>query len=156
MSKPQRKSPRLDGYDYSQSGAYFVTICTYEKQHIFGHIRDSVLHLNDIGQLATNHIKHLSTAYDNVTIDDFVVMPNHVHSIIFLSDRLTNKPTLSNIVGGYKSGVTRIAHRDHQFSGKLWQPRFHDHIIRNQDSLNNIRQYVQTNPERWGEDCFND
>lgn len=156
MPFPQRKSPRLPNYDYSQSGVYFVTICTHEKQHYFGHIADTTMHLSDAGQIANNRISLIHDSYDNVTINDYIVMPNHVHMILFLADSHDKKPSLSNIVGGYKSGVSRVIRQQLNFTSTLWQPRFHDHIIRNERDLNRIREYVQQNPARWQADRFNE
>jgi len=155
-SKPQRKSPRKQGYDYSQSGAYFVTVCTHDKRHLFGSVHDDLMHLNDLGQLTYDRIGLIPDSYDNVELSDYVVMPNHVHMIVFLYDAKDKAPLLSNIVGGYKSGVTRVACQELGFRGTLWQGRFHDHIIRSEASLNDIRFYVQTNPARWGADRFNE
>ena len=82
MSLPQRKSPRLQGYDYSQEGAYFITICTYEKKHFFGVIRDVSMQLSTIGEIANERWKLIPEYFPSVTLSDYVVMPNHVHGIL--------------------------------------------------------------------------
>ena len=154
MSLPQRKSPRLEDYDYFLEGGYFVTICTVDKKYLFGSIRNSIMHLSDAGQIAQDRWAMIPEFYPSVTLSDFVVMPNHVQGILFLSASYDKQPVLSNIIGGYKSGVTRIAHQTTDLTSTLWQVRFHDHIIRNEPDLNRIRDYVQTNPARWEADTF--
>ena len=154
MPLPQRKSPRLKDYDYSLSGAYFVTICTHNKKHYFGDITDAKMELNDVGQVASKRWAMIPEFHPSVQLSDFVIMPNHMHGILFLLDTGDQQPNLSNIVGGYKSGVSRIVRQELEFKPSLWQTRFHDHIIRNEADLNRIREYVQTNPARWETDTF--
>jgi putative transposase len=155
---PQRKSLRLKGYDYSQSGAYFVTICTENRLKHFGSILTDTMLLNPLGQLAYQELAKLPQYWDNLDIDLFVVMPNHVHAILVLHDStaLKNPPNLAHIVGGYKAGVTRSARKKGIIASNLvlWQDRYNDHIIRREKSLNYIRNYVATNPERWKQDYF--
>lgn len=154
MPLPQRKSPRLQGYDYSLSGAYFVTICTHNKEHLFGRITDAVMQLSNIGQIAYERWAMISEFYSSVQLSDYVVMPNHIHGILFLLETDSKPPELGNIIGGYKSGVSRVVRQEIDFKSSLWQPRFHDHIIRNDADLNRILEYVQTNPARWKADTF--
>ncbi len=151
---PERKSPRLIDYDYSTSGAYFVTICTDQRVHLFGEIHSDEMHLSSAGSIAYDCWKALPEHHAHITIDDFVVMPNHVHGILFLDGE---SGVLSTIVGSYKSGVSRrIRHAYQQPSLVLWQGRYHDHIIRNEQSLNKIREYIQYNPALWQQDKFYD
>lgn len=150
----QRKSPRLQDYDYSQSGAYFVTICTYNKNCYFGGITDTTMQLSNIGQIANERWAMLSEFYQSVQLDDYVVMPNHLHGILFLLETGEKSPELGNIIGGYKSGVSRTVRQETHLKSSLWQSRFHDHIIRNEVDLNRIREYIQTNPARWKSDTF--
>lgn len=156
---PQRKSPRLQGYDYSQCGAYFVTICTAGKIHYFGTIISDSLQISLLGQIAHNELARIPERWQQFDVDLFVIMPDHIHLIILLfdhNDGKNHKPTLGNIVGSYKAGVTRSARQEGLIAIDefLWQERFHDHIIRTEISLNSIRQYVATNPARWAEDKF--
>jgi putative transposase len=156
QSYPQRKSPRLQGYDYSQSGAYFVTICTENRLKHFGKIENNEMLLNILGHLSHEELASLPQRWQDVEIDLFVVMPNHVHAILLLYDSTNKHANLAHIVGAYKAGVTRTA-RKMGLIGKnfvLWQERYHDHIIRHEKSLNYIRNYVATNPERWAQDYF--
>lgn len=154
MSLPQRKSPRLPDYDYSSAGGYFVTICTHEKQHYFGKIQDSVMTLNTIGHTAHEHWLKTPQYFPSVQLSDYVVMPNHIHLILFLFELDDPKTTLGHVVGSYKAGVTRIVRQQNGFTSKLWQSSYHDHVIRNEADLNRIREYVQTNPARWEADTF--
>lgn len=154
MPLPQRKSPRLKGYDYSLVGGYFVTICAYGKEHHFGTIRDGEMRLSDVGQIAHDHWLRTPEFFPTVKLSDYVVMPNHVHGILFLSESHDKSPTLGNIIGNYKAGVTRIARRELDFTSTIWQASYHDHIIRNEPDMNRIREYVQYNPARWDADTF--
>jgi putative transposase len=156
---PQRKTPRLQGYDYSHSGAYFITFCTFGQIHHFGDIASGTLNLNPLGQLAYQELSKLPHYWKTIDIDLFVVMPNHVHLIVVLHEKTpaTRRiPSTSDIVRNYKSGVTRIARIQKLIDpySRLWQGRYHDHIIRNERDLKYIRNYIATNPERWSEDKF--
>jgi putative transposase len=156
QSYPQRKSPRLKGYDYSQSGAYFVTICTENKLKLFGIIRNEQMLLSELGHIAYQELANLTRHWQNLDIDLFVVMPNHVHAILVIHDSTVKQESLGHIVGGYKAGVSRTARKANIIPKNLvlWQERFHDHIIRHEKPLNYIRNYVATNPERWAQDSF--
>jgi putative transposase len=161
---PQRKSPRLQGYDYSQSGSYFVTICTYERLHRFGRIEDGQMILNDLGRVVEDALIDLPTLWNTIEIDSFVIMPNHLHAIITLSATAVKPPqlrtpTLGQIIGAFKAGITRTA-REHNLllvdteSERLWQGRYHDHIIRDERTFNKIQTYIAENPAHWADDTF--
>lgn len=172
---PQRKSPRLPEYDYAQSGAYFVTICTHQRTHLFGHIRDGVMHQNDLGEMVAFHWEDLLNHFPHIELDAYVVMPNHFHGIVVITDVVgtasmpsdlsgadaidgvpTKKtPTLGVIVGTFKAAVTRRANRTMKHPPAIWQARYHDRIIRSEREYDIIRAYVLDNPARWGEDVFN-
>ena len=175
---PQRKSPRLQGYDYSQSGAYFVTICTCQRMHLFGEMSGNEILLSTMGQIAYEEITRIPVYWSNcVELDLFVVMPNHLHIILVLvgtpflasadltdftpdahkADAHKRVPTLGMVIGSYKSGVTRrIRQALDDPELRIWQGRYHDHIIRNATSLERIREYVIYNPARWQSDTFYD
>ncbi len=164
QSLPQRKSPRLKGYDYSLAGAYFVTVCSYQRRYLFGYIQNRIMILNDLGHVVEAQLMNLPNHWNGVDLDLFVVMPNHIHAIIIIvehsqTDAQKRVPTLGKIVGNFKAGVTRIASLqgllvDDADSGKIWQGRYHDHIIRDERSMNQIQEYVANNPSRWEQDTF--
>jgi REP element-mobilizing transposase RayT len=155
-SYPQRKSPRLPGYDYSQSGAYFATICTAQRQHLFGEIHDSIMRLNLAGEVAAGCWLSIPDHYLSVHVDMFVVMPNHTHCIVFIQDDNKDfKTILGHVVNAYKGAVTaRIRAQLGVDNLIVWQSRYHDHIIRDEAGLNHIRSYIENNPARWSEDVF--
>ena len=143
---PQRKNPRIKGYDYATPGYYFVTICTYEKMRYFGMPQ----RLNALGKLAQKAFSQIPEHFQGVHVDKFVVMPNHVHAIIVIEEYGVS---LSTIVGAYKSYVTREVHKIKP-DIKLWQVSFHDHGIRDQRGYEKIWEYIDTNPLKWESDCF--
>lgn len=170
---PQRKSPRLKGYDYSQSGAYFVTICAHNRLHLFGKIEAHTPVLSTVGQIAAESWFALPIHHAGIELDAFVVMPNHIHGIIVIvgttpassdfmgEDRpdeaglVPTKARLGTVIGSYKSAVTRTIHETTQIPDfRVWQSRYYDHIIRSEADLNRIREYVTTNPARWPADSL--
>ena len=164
MNNQNRKPTRLQDYDYSQTGYYLVTICTQDKVNYFGEIEKVRMKLSDIGQIATDCWQAIPQHFHNTALDEFVVMPNHIHGIVVivgnadlrsLQQRGTQRQTdrskmyLSKIVHGFKSSVTRIARKqwnNHNFS---WQKSFYDHVIRNDEDLYRVRTYIQNNPLNW-------
>ena len=157
---PQRKRNRLFGYDYSQNGAYFITVCIKDKREILGKIvgansvrpHDSPTFIpSDLGLLVIKETENLATIYPHVTLDCYVVMPNHVHLIIVIdSDGRTEfAPTVSRMIKQLKGVITK------QIGFSPWQKSFHDHIIRNAEDYLRISEYIQNNPDRWEQDCFN-
>ncbi len=153
---PQRKSPRLPKYDYSQAGAYFVTICTFRRLPLFGEIRDGVMYRNSTGEIAAACWLALPDHYPHIELDVSVIMPNHMHGIIVIyAEEASGAPPLGQIINSYKGAVTRQVRRAaNQPDLRIWQGRYHDHIIRSEASLQAIREYVVTNPARWPEDTF--
>ena len=153
---PQRKSPRLQGYDYASEGAYFVTICTQNRVHLFGEVVDGEMMLNTLGCVVETCWDDLPTHYNNIQLDAFVVMPNHVHGIIFISGGDDDvRHGLTEIVRGFKTfSARKINHVRDTPGTAIWQRSFHDHIIRDARGLNNIRAYIATNPARWHADSL--
>jgi len=156
----QRKRNRLLGYDYSQNGAYFITICIKDKHEILGKIvganfvrphDSSSLVPSDIGLLVIKETENLATIYPHVTLDCYVVMPNHVHMIIVIDNdgRTEFAPTVSRVIKQWKGAITK------KIGFSPWQKSFHDHIIHNVDDYSRIFEYIRNNPERWEQDCFN-
>ena len=174
-----RRSIRLQNYDYSQSGLYFVTICVNYRLAIFGQIMDGEMQLSDAGIIVKNTWLDLVNHVSNVKLHEFVVMPNHFHGIIEIvgagskpaqhDDNLSNgnlryeraglepAPTkdLSEIIRQFKTfSARRINQLQNSIGAPVWQRNFHEHIIRNETDYLRIANYVQTNPLRWNEDCY--
>ena len=139
----ERKSPRIPNYDYSNSNYYFITLCTHEHCCIFGKPGE----LNPLGNIVQRDLLSIQKYYPGVRIDKFVVMPNHVHAIIVLENGFIN-PSISKIVGLYKTGVTKQL-RKMRPDIQVWQRSFYDHIIRNQKSYEEIWTYIDNNPLKW-------
>ena len=163
MERQDRKLPRLQGYDYATPGAYFITICTHKKQCIFGRIvsgqdGDAYLLYSQIGTVAKQQLLNIESHYSNVKLDNWVIMPNHIHLLIRIEERInpfpTNKCNIPNVVGKYKAAVTRAVGNAFMHSKKIWQPSFYDHIIRNENDYQSIWQYISGNPSKWLDDCF--
>ena len=150
-----RKSPQLEGYDYSQSGGYFITICTHNRQHLFGHIETDTMTLSSAGLIAESRWLATPEHHPHVVLDKFIIMPNHVHMILFLDNDAGKNSPLSSVISSYKSSATRhIRQQLEQDDVPIWQGRFHDHIIRNETELNKLRNYVIHNVDLWAEDRF--
>ena len=159
----RRKSSRLDGYDYRQSGAYFVTICTRKMENIFGAITNRKMVINSRGQIAREEWFHTAQIRPSVQLykDEFVVMSNHIHGIIWIiNEKATHRvaPTdhprglkpgsLGSIIGQYKSITAKRINQIRNTQGiRVWQRNYYDRVIRNNKELEAIRQYIQTNPE---------
>lgn len=151
---PTRKRLRLRGYDYSQPGSYFVTICTKNRKLWFGTISDEIMHLNTIGKIVQLVWLSLPERCPGLELDQFIVMPNHVHGLITLTEETRcrqgeNKPrpTLSHIVDAFKeTATTRIRRVAADFA---WQQGFYDCIIRHERMMDQKRHYIATNPVRW-------
>jgi len=156
------ESARLPDWDYASRGWYFVTLCTRDKKCSLGCAVNGQIVLSDAGVVAETEMKSIPNHYENVSIDRYVVMPNHVHAIVVIEGdhvystvetRLAASPAgthvrLPQIVGSYKAGVSRICHTK-GISGFAWQARFHDHILRSNVSVDAVRDYIDQNPENW-------
>src|SRR5690554_3922657 len=179
--KYRNESARFQNWDYGSDAAYFITTCTYDRKHFFGEIKNGKMQVSPVGAIAhvlwfeiKNHAKHIE-------LGEFVVMPNHVHGILILNgnnrgnvngrDVACNVPTetettknekmsaispksntISSIIRSYKSVVTKYCNQlELPFA---WQPRYHDHIIRNDESFLLISEYIKNNPAYWEEDTF--
>ncbi len=164
LNLPQRKSPRLQEYDYSSAGSYFVTICVQGRHFLFGKVDDAVMHLSPAGEMIRDWWQRLGTKYSYISLADNVVMPNHFHGIIVIEepDIVGKSLGLTHIVAEFKTMTTR-AYIDgvnqlgwQAFEKKLWQRSFHDHIIRDEREMLTIQQYIAENPARWEQDKFYD
>ena len=154
MEWPNRKLPRLPKYDYADNGCFFVTICKHNKNHLFGGVND----LNGIGEIAKTDLEDISTHFEHVRIDKYVIMPNHIHCIVVIerddkAERSRPFPTLSAVIGLYKSGVSRRIHELYPDIA-VWQSSFHDHIIRDQGDYLRVWAYIDENPQSWTDDEY--
>jgi REP element-mobilizing transposase RayT len=167
-----RRSIRLQGYDHTQNGAYFVTICAYQKVCLFGRILDGEMLMNDWGKIVQQEWEKTTVLRPSVELDAFVVMPNHVHGIIVISHddmdgrgMMHHAPTrrefpkpiansLSSIGGAFKAAVTRRINQSTAPGHPIWQRNYYQHIIRIEESLNAIRMYVTNHPALWEKDSL--
>jgi REP element-mobilizing transposase RayT len=163
-----RRSIRLQGYDYSRAGVYFVTICTQTRECLFGDVADGQMVLNDAGRMAKQCWYAIPGHFPHVGLDMFVVMPNHIHGILFIVDKpvgtknfslLQSKPrgtskTPGSVIRGFKIGVTKWLRQNTEFY-HIWQRNYYEYIIRNDKELNRIRQYIANNPMKWEVDREN-
>lgn len=192
-----RRSIRLKGYDYSQAGLYFVTICVQHREHLLGEIENGKMILNDAGMMVETEWLKLQERFKNIRLHEYVVMPNHFHAILEIVNVVeatlvvvqkeegqpqgiaptipvsptdngqpqggastTKNKTLGNILGAFQSivtveyirGVKTLGWRP--FDGKLWQRNYYEHIIRNEQSYQNISNYIINNPAKWTDDNF--
>jgi putative transposase len=154
----RRRSLRLQGYDYAQAGAYFVTICTQDRRCVFGEVVEGLMHLNRAGQLAAAVWRDMLKRFPEIDLDMFVVMPNHLHGIIVLSDsRAATRaaPTIGDVIGAFKSlfavqfidGVKKGRWR--AFDRRIWQRNYYEHVIRDERDLDRVCRYIDENPLRW-------
>lgn len=142
----KRKNPRLNNYDYTLGGYYFITICTKDKMHYFGEIIKDKMKLNDIGKLAESSIQKIAKIYNTIKIDKFVVMPNHIH-IILIIEKETGL-SISRVIKQYKEYITK------QIKEPIWQKSYYDHIIRNEKDYYRIWKYIDENILKWSLDKY--
>ena len=179
MSHPDRdrKLPRLRDFDYSADGAYFITICTHQRENIFGVIENGKMILNELGKIAEKCWREIPDHFLDVRLDEFVIMPNHIHGIIWIENgfdpdvgngnfqinrantvgnghahSLQKRSNLSAIVGSFKSATTKTIRQQNSQIHSVWQHSFYDRIIRDENELNNIRDYIWQNPGNWEKD----
>jgi putative transposase len=159
--KPNRKTTRLKEYDYTLPGWYYITICTKDFIPWFGKVKGGNVEYNHLGNIAVKFFEEIPKHFKNSETDEFIIMPNHLHGIVIIKDVVgtrdrvslrkfgnAEKDSLSIIINQYKGSVTRFAHTNglDDFS---WQPRFYEHIIRNDADLHRIRSYIRNNPLKW-------
>ncbi len=175
----KRRYIRLKGYDYSQSGFYFITICCYQRQCLFGEIIDEKMQLNKIGQLVKEEWLKSEKIRQEIELDDWVIMPNHFHGIVIIDQKINNntnhdynpvgangrsplqtnlmKPkSLSSLIAGFKAATTKqinLIRNSPKYP--VWQRNYYDHVIRNNQSLEKIKEYIYNNPLSWELDQLN-
>jgi putative transposase len=170
-----RRSIRLQGYDYSQAGAYFITICTNNRECLFGEIIDNKMSFKNFGIIVSDEWVKSAAIRSEIELDEFVVMPNHFHGIVFLrrgdrpiarngdqpvaptgQQRGPQSRSLGALMAGYKSAVTKRINEIRMMPGvPVWQRDYYEHVIRNDVELNGIREYIINNPLNWALDKEN-
>ena len=160
---PARKHPRLKGYDYSSNGAYHITMCVEDRHEMLGTIvgRDAlgapcIVELSEYGKIVHKEIEDTPSYYKNVFIDKFTVMPNHIHMIILITGEngapRASRPTtalIPRIVSILKKKTNKM------FGFNIWQDRYHDRILRNEEEYQTRWRYIDENPAKWAEDELN-
>ena len=160
-----RRSIRLKNHSYTEIGAYFITICTYQKQRLFGNIKNGKMQLNSLGAIATHCWQEIPNHFSHIQLDVFVIMPNHLHGILWISDdskleakinklRNVTAGSIPNIVRCYKAAVTKHINQicQQKRTSLVWQRNFYEEIISDEKALNNIRSYILNNPLNWCDD----
>mgnify|MGYP000864351402 FL=1 len=167
-NKYNRRSIRLKNYDYSSPGAYFITIVTNNRQYLFGEIVNNEMILNEYGEIANKYWYEIPKHYTNTQLDEYVIMPNHIHGIIFIVGAIHELPLQQNefpqliqrrkmllpkIIGRFKMNAAKQINQIRQNHGiPVWQRNYYEHIIRNDNELNKIREYIINNPLTWQTD----
>ncbi|MDD6271152.1 MAG: transposase [Ruminococcus sp.] len=151
MNFKTRKPNRLKNYDYSQNGVYFITVCVKNRNPILSYIPvgANCVRLSKIGKVVEEEINNISKIYANVTVENYVIMPNHIHLLVFIdrfSGRTQFAPTISRIIKQFKGVITK------RLGKSIWQKGFYDHIIRDEYDFQIRWQYIEDNPYRWCED----
>ncbi len=167
----RRRSLRLKDYDYAQAGTYFVTVCTQNRECLFGEVVDGVMRLNAAGRMVAFAWQAIADHFPQVDVDAFVVMPNHMHGIIVLigdgrgtacrapTREQFGKPvpgSIPTIMRSFKSAATKRINELRNTPGvPVWQRNYYEHVIRNEDDLARIREYIASNPLQWALDREN-
>lgn len=168
-----RRSMRLQGYDYRQSGAYFVTICVHSRICLFGNVMAGKMQLNLYGAIAEEEWLRTPVLRPYIELDEYIIMPNHFHGILVITDTggaqraapLRTPPekpipfvapgSLGAVMRAFKSAATKRINELRETPGNpIWQRGYYEDVVRNEKHLDHIRQYIQANPARWGEDQY--
>lgn len=145
-----RRAMRLNGYDYAQGGAYYVTICTHARACILSTITDGQVGLTVAGQMVEKYWLSLPHHYQ-VEMDTYIIMPNHVHGIVVILQK--QEKSLFNLMRSFKSFSAKAINRARGLQGvPVWQGRYYDHVVRDENDLNRIREYIAHNPLQWSSD----
>ena len=162
MERSNRKPVRLPNFDYSTPGAYFITLCTQDRKNLLGKVVGGgaldapQVALSPIGIIADKYIRS-SSAIPGVTVDKYIIMPNHIHMLLFVSDTSSSgtskAPSPTNaVIPHFVSTLKRFCHRDAGF--RLFQRSYHDHVIRGESDYLKIWNYIDGNAAKWEQDCF--
>jgi REP element-mobilizing transposase RayT len=154
-----RKPTRLSGFNYANSGGYFITLVTHERKKIFGNIVNGEMVTNAIGRIVSDEWVRSVEIRPEIELDHWCVMPNHFHAIIIMKESYSHPQggtfqrtpdSLGSIVAGFKGSVTRKVNEINGSHGfPVWQRNYYDHIIRDDEDLNRIREYIINNPSKW-------
>ncbi len=161
MELPNRQPNRIQGFDYSQNGAYFVTICTQERRKILSQITVGTPvpgcpqkphnKLLPHGKIAEKHIRQMDAFYDCISVDRYVIMPDHIHFLLTVHETDGHPgrgvPTRASVIARFVGTFKRFCNRE--YGKNIWQSRYYDHVIRNQQDYNEIWQYIENNPRKW-------
>jgi len=176
-TRHHRRSIRLPAYDYAAPGAYFVTLVTHARESLFGQVIDSEMRLNVLGEVVAEECRRTGEIRREIQLDAFVAMPNHVHAVVIIGhgvgahgrapllqqhDALSRAPlhrlprSLGSFVAGFKSAVTKRINEMRGTPGlPVWHRNYYEHVIRNEEELDRIRQYIAGNPTCWDHDREN-
>ena len=165
LDRHHRRSVRLKGHDYAQPGAYFVTVCTRERECLLGEVADGEIRLNEHGMAVREEWLRTAQLKETVELDAFTIMPNHMHGIVIITygrgvlpyapTRTFRSPshTTGAIVRGFKSASTKHINVIRRTPGTpVWQRNYYEHVVRDDEELKVIRQYVLSNPANWATD----
>ena len=173
MEIPQRKPNRIENYDYSQQGAYFITICTQDRRKILskisvgtplpgcpektyiedGHPRTGVptIELLWHGKIADQYIRQLDGFYEHISVDKYVIMPDHIHLLMTIQETSGHPgrgvPTRTSVIARFVGTFKRFCNKE--YGENIWQSRYYDHVIRNQQDYNEVWEYIENNPRKW-------
>ena len=163
---PRRKKLRLPLDAYTKPGAYFITICSQNKRPLFGYFENDILYYQPCGQMVIRYWRRLPMRFIGIGLDKFILMPNHLHGILWIHDIDENQfegdqaPSIPHVIQWFKSITTVIYCRGvdndgwTKFKSRLWQRSYYDRVIRSKDELASIRRYIDQNPQRWFEDKY--
>jgi putative transposase len=166
-----RRSIRLKHYDYAKNGYYFITICSKDRDCIFGELNvgallvcaQNMIALSNAGKIIDYHWLNIPNQYENAFLDEYIIMPNHIHGIIIIDKekraQASSAPTISQILRSFKSKsaieyLKHIKDNNLNLSEKIWQRNYYERIIRNENELNKIRKYIIENPLKWEDDKY--
>jgi putative transposase len=151
----QRKQIRLKNYDYSQHNAYFITICVNHRKCILSNIIEDQTHLSHQGKIIEKQWLWLAKYYPYVSLNEYVIMPNHFHGIVVIENKMINKKrySLSQLICAFKTTSAKAINKFQNSAGKqFWQRSYHERVIRNEEELGKIQEYIINNPLQWAID----
>ena len=148
-----RRSIRISEFDYHKEGAYFITICAYHRKCLFGSIHDETMHLSNIGKQIKTNWECIPDHFPNAELNEYVIMPNHMHGIISIMDGSYQSKTIGTIIGQFKGSVTSWVRANTNIHD-LWQRNYYEHVIRDERDYQRIAEYIEGNPSQWNEDAL--